>query len=99
MVIRLGTWRNRPLRSTLVFLAGTGLYLFFRFLLTCLSDTRAHWAGRNSAGKRILARRSTFVWLQPRHLVCAHLALAFKRPEYVDCTVLGRHGCIVCYWR
>ncbi len=28
----------------------------------------------------------------PRHLVCAYCALAFKRPAYVDCTVLGRHG-------
>jgi hypothetical protein len=39
--------KSRPLRSALAFLAGTRLYLFFRFLLTRLSDPRPHCTPRN----------------------------------------------------
>jgi hypothetical protein len=92
MAVRLGAWHSRPSDSTLAVPARTRRYLFFRLLLADLSNSRAHWARRDTSSRRVSAGCSAFPRPHSRRVVCAHRALVFERPAHADRPVLGRHG-------
>src|SRR5947208_13480708 len=91
LAVRLGAWPRGPLDYSLALPSRARTHLLFCMFLAAVSDPWAHRSQRNSPGRRISACGGALVGPHAL-LVCANVALVFRRLADANSSVLGGHG-------